>query len=109
VQVPRWYWKVAVVARPGGTLGALGFLVSQADLVDRAVSDLRAEEAAIDVAETYQVPVMRIAEVTGLDFGPLAALEAPSVAGLGREIVGVAAEQVRLTSPEDIRIPWAGT
>src|SRR5262249_42079620 len=107
VRVPRWYWKVAVVARPGGTLGALAFLVSQADLVDRAVSDLRADEAAVDIATAFQVPVQRIAELTGLDFGPLAAREAPSVAGLGREAAGKPAEEVSLTSVEDIRIPWA--
>jgi endonuclease G len=107
VGVPRWYWKVAVAARPGGTLGALGFLVSQADLVDRAVSDLRAEEAAVDVATTFQVPVTRIADLTSLDFGPLAAREAPSVAGLGREVASAPTEEIRLMSPEDIRIPWA--
>jgi endonuclease G len=107
VSVPRWYWKVAVVARPDGTLGALGFLVSQADLVDRAVSDLRPDEAAVDVAATFQVPVSRIAELTGLDFGPLSAREAPSVAGLGREVGGALAEGIRLTSPGEIHIPWA--
>jgi endonuclease G len=107
VRVPRWYWKVAVVARPGGTLGALGFLVSQADLVDRAVSDLRSDEAAVDVAATFQVPVSRIAELTGLDFGPLSACEAPSVAGFGREAGGILAGGVRLTAPEEIVIPWA--
>jgi endonuclease G len=107
VRVPRWYWKVAVVARPGGTLGALGFLVSQADLVDRAVSDLRSDEAAVDVAATFQVPVSRIAELTGLDFGPLSACEAPSVAGFGREAGGILAGGVWLTAPEEIVIPWA--
>jgi hypothetical protein len=107
VRVPRWYWKVAVVARPGGTLGALGFLVSQADLVDRAVSELRADEAAVDVAATFQVPVTRVAELTGLDFGSLAAREAPAVTGFAREGGTSPAEEIRLTSTEDICIPWA--
>ena len=106
VKVPRWYWKVAALVRPDGTLGVLGFLVSQADLANQAVANLRAEEAAVDVASTFQVPVTRIARLTGLDFGPLASREAPTVAGFGREASVEVEAMVQINSKEEIRIPW---
>ena len=106
VKVPRWYWKVAALVRPEGTLGVLGFLVSQADLASQAVANLRAEEAAVDVASTFQVPVTRIARLTGLDFGPLASREAPTVAGFGREASVEDEAMVQINSKEEIRIPW---
>jgi endonuclease G, mitochondrial len=107
VLVPRWYWKVAVLVRPGGTLGALGFLVSQSKLVDRAVADLQEQEAAVDVAATFQVPVARIVELTGLDFGQLAGSEAPTVAGFGNEASLGDDSEILLRSKDEIRIPWA--
>ncbi len=64
--IPRDFWKVAVMIRPNGRPAALGFIVSQESLLDEA-----AEEAAVDVARTYQVPVARVEELSGLDFGPL--------------------------------------
>ena len=106
VRVPRWYWKVAVLVRPGGNLGALGFLVSQSKLVDRAVADLEEQEAAVDVASTFQVPVARIVELTGLNFGKLAASEAPSVAGFGNEATLGDETEIALRSKDEIRIPW---
>jgi DNA/RNA endonuclease G (NUC1) len=99
VAIPRQFWKVAVVARPNGKLAALGFVVSQADLIAPVV-----EEAAIDVARTFQVPIADIEEQTGLDFGALHALEAGSVDTFGLE----AGATVPLESFEDIRLPAAG-
>jgi endonuclease G, mitochondrial len=107
VLVPRWYWKVAVLVRPGGTLGALGFLVSQSKLVDRAMADLQEQEAAVDVASTFQVPVARIVELTGLNFGKLATRQAPSVAGFGNEATLGDESEIALRSKDEIRIPWA--
>ena len=107
VLVPRWYWKVAVLVRPDGTLGTLGFLVSQSKLVDRAMADLGEQEAAVDVASTFQVPVARIVELTGLDFGRLATSEAPSVSGFGNEAALGDDAEIPLRSKDEIRIPWA--
>ena len=92
---------------PTEALGALGFLVSQSKLVDRAVADLQEQEAAVDVASTFQVPVARIVELTGLDFGQLAKSEAPSVAGFGNEATLGDESEITLRSKDEIRIPWA--
>jgi DNA/RNA endonuclease G (NUC1)/V8-like Glu-specific endopeptidase len=96
VQIPRQFWKVAVVVRPNSKLATLGFVVSQADLIEPVV-----EEAAIDVARTFQVPIRKIEELTGLDFGRLHSLEAGSVDTFGLEAV----ESLPLESVEDIVLP----
>jgi DNA/RNA endonuclease G (NUC1)/V8-like Glu-specific endopeptidase len=98
VAIPRQFWKVAVVARPNGKLAALGFLVSQADLIAPVV-----EEAAVDVARTFQVPIGEIEKLTGLDFGKLRGLEAASVERFGLE----AGATLPLESFDDIRLPAA--
>ncbi len=99
VAIPRQFWKVAVVVRPNGKLAALGFVVSQADLIAPVV-----DEAAIDIARTFQVPISSLEEQTGLDFGKLGALEAGSVDRFGLE----AGTNLALESFDDIRLPTAG-
>ncbi|MGO9207503.1 MAG: DNA/RNA non-specific endonuclease [Candidatus Limnocylindrales bacterium] len=99
VKVPRQYWKVAVITRPNAKLAALAFLVSQADLL--TPDALR--EAAVVVARTFQVPVTRIEELTGLDFRALRTLKGASIDGFGRE----AAEERELETLDDIRLPGA--
>lgn len=74
VKIPRRYWKVAVVPRPNGKLATLGFIVSQESLVRSVV-----REAAVDVARTFQTSIGDIERLTGLDFGQLRNLQAPSV------------------------------
>jgi DNA/RNA endonuclease G (NUC1)/V8-like Glu-specific endopeptidase len=96
VQIPRQFWKVAVTVRPNGKLAALGFLVSQEDLIRPVV-----EEAALDVAQAFQVPIRTVESLTGLDFGRLRKLEAGSVEKFGLE----AAARVPLESFGDIRLP----
>ena len=96
VAIPRQFWKVAVVIRSNGKLAALGFLVSQADLIAPVV-----EEAAIDMARTFQVSITDIEEKTGLDFGKLSALEAASVDRFSLE----AGATLPLESFDDIRLP----
>jgi endonuclease G len=65
-KLPRRYWKVVVMVRPGGKLSATAYLLSQASLI----SDL--EEAFVFGAyKTYQVPVKKIEALTGLSFGNL--------------------------------------
>ena len=95
VQIPKQFWKVAVMVRPNGKLAALGFVVDQSDLIAPVV-----EEAAIDVARTFQVPIRKLEAMTGLDFGQLRTLEADSVDGFGLE-----AAAVPLESYDDIMIP----
>jgi endonuclease G len=95
VLIPKRFWKVAVVARPNGRLAALGFLVSQEALLRDFISFDPAE-----VARTFQVPVRQVQELTGLDFGPLAVLDAGGVEHFAP------GEGVReLAAFEEIRLP----
>jgi endonuclease G len=88
-QIPAEFWKVVVMVKPDGKLSATAYLQTQKNLI----VDL---EFAFGEYKTYQVPVTRIEELTGLDFGglrnldPLANIEAT----LGRVI----------HMPQDIRL-----
>ncbi len=62
VQVPVEFWKVAAAADSNGDLRAAGYLLSQSAFLD----DL---EFVPGRFRTYQVPITRIQERTGLDFG----------------------------------------
>ncbi|MDQ7805377.1 DNA/RNA non-specific endonuclease [Amycolatopsis sp. A133] len=83
VRLPRQFWKVVAMVKDGGALSATAYLLSQEELI-------RGLEVAAGfdygAYRTYQVPVRRIAELTGLSFGdlpaadPLAGLESTSVA-----------------------------
>jgi endonuclease G len=66
VQLPRQFWKVVVMARAGGTLSATAYLLSQASLIEGIEEEFR-----FGAYRTYQVPVSKIEELTGLDFGLL--------------------------------------
>jgi endonuclease G len=65
--LPRQFWKVVVIARPGGALSATGYLLSQSSLLSHL------EEFTYGAYKTFQVPVAQIALLTGLDFGDLPA------------------------------------
>ncbi|GAA1651690.1 DNA/RNA non-specific endonuclease [Saccharothrix algeriensis] len=65
VQLPRAFWKVAVMVHAEtGKLTATAYTVSQADLI----TDI---EFVFGQFKTYQVPIARIEELTGLRFGKL--------------------------------------
>lgn len=67
VQIPGQFWKILVMVRKDGTLSATGYIVQQDDLIkDITERDLgfRYEQF-----KTYQVPISKIEEVTGLQFG----------------------------------------
>ncbi|WP_131766122.1 DNA/RNA non-specific endonuclease [Candidatus Protofrankia californiensis] len=87
VQLPRQFWKVAVMVKDGGGLSATAYLLSQESLLDGL--EVAPEAFAYGAYKTYQVPVRRIEELTRLSFGsvaeadPLGRVEA--VSG-GREI-----------------------
>jgi endonuclease G len=88
-QIPAEFWKLVVMVKQDGKLSATAYLQTQKNLI----VDL---EFAFGEYKTYQVPVTRIEELTGLDFGklrnfdPLASIEAT----LGRVI----------HLPQDIRL-----
>ena len=67
VQLPRQFWKVVAMVKTTGELSVTGYLLSQAALLD----ELPAVEAfSYGAYRTFQVPVRRIAELTGLGFDP---------------------------------------
>jgi endonuclease G, mitochondrial len=71
VQLPRQFWKVAVMVKTDGRRTATGYLLSQAQLI----KGLEEAPAEFDYGayRTFQVPVSRITALTRLDFGALAA------------------------------------
>lgn len=74
VRIPRRFWKVGVLARPNGRLAAVGFVVSQEELIRPVVF-----APVIDVARTFQVSIQEIEQLTGLSFGRLRSLDTGSV------------------------------
>jgi endonuclease G len=65
-KLPRQFWKVVVMVRPGGKLSATAYLLSQASLIKNL------DEAFVFGAyKTYQVAVKKIEGLTGLNFGNL--------------------------------------
>jgi endonuclease G len=69
VQLPRQFWKVVTMVKTGAELSASGYLVSQEDLI-RGL-ELQPERFSYGEYRTYQVPVRRIQDLTGLSFGTL--------------------------------------
>ena len=69
VQLPRQFWKVVTMVKTDGQLSATAYLLSQSDLI----TGLRSREPfSYGEYRTYQVPVRKIEELTGLSFGTLA-------------------------------------
>jgi len=84
-QLPRQYWKVAMVKR-SGELSVTGYLLSQAALLDKLEST---REFSYGAYWTFQVPVRRIA-LTGLGLDQHVAadpLERPEATPLPRELI----------------------
>ena len=67
VQLPREFWKIAAMVKETGELSVTGYLLSQAPLLE----ELRVR-APFSYGEyrTFQVPVRRIAALTGLGLEP---------------------------------------
>jgi endonuclease G, mitochondrial len=69
VQLPRQFWKVVTMVKTDGQLSATAYLLSQGDLI----SGLRTREPfSYGAYRTFQVPVRKVEELTGLSFGRLA-------------------------------------
>ncbi|PGM94041.1 DNA/RNA non-specific endonuclease [Bacillus cereus] len=89
VQIPAEFWKVAVMVKEDGKLSATAYLQSQKHLIDNL-------EDAYGAYKTYQVPVLKIEDLTGLDFGELRNYDPIAhVEGLIGHVI---------ESPEDIKI-----
>ncbi|WP_241314035.1 DNA/RNA non-specific endonuclease [Chryseobacterium arthrosphaerae] len=79
IQIPVLFWKVVVFQKANGELHRVGFMMSQRTLLQNAgiVEGLETESAdekifmQFDDAETYQVNILLIEELTGLKL-PLA-------------------------------------
>ncbi len=84
VQLPRQFWKVVVMVKETGELSATAYLLSQEELI--AGLEVALESFSYGAYKTYQVPVRRIEELTGMSFGsladadPLSELEATTAA-----------------------------
>jgi endonuclease G len=69
VQLPRQYWKLAVMVKENGELSATGYLLSQEALIRGF--EVVPEAFSYGAYQTYQVRVSEIEELTGLSFGSL--------------------------------------
>jgi DNA/RNA endonuclease G (NUC1) len=96
VRIPKRFWKIAFLARPGQRLAALGFLVSQEDLLRDFISF-----GPEDVARLFQTPVRHLETATGLSFGPLADADLGSIV----DFAPGASPLKELKSLEDIALP----
>ena len=63
VQLPRQFWKVVAMVKRSGDLSVTGYLLSQAALLDGLEA---VEEFSYGAYRTFQVPVRRIAQLSGL-------------------------------------------
>ncbi|MCT2590941.1 DNA/RNA non-specific endonuclease [Streptomyces sp. N2-109] len=108
VKIPLRFWKVVAFV-DDGSLAATAYVLDQRPDLTDAAQALAAAEAAGDppplgAFRTFQVPVDDVARVTGLDLGPLPAVDrmpVPATAAPGPE------QWMRLGSHEDIA--WRGT
>jgi endonuclease G len=87
VKLPRQFWKVVAMVKRSGELSATGYLLRQAALLDGLEA---VEEFSYGAYRTFQVPVRRIAQLTGLGLDPHVAadpLERLEAAPLPRELL----------------------
>jgi endonuclease G, mitochondrial len=68
VRLPRQFWKVAVMLKTGNQLSATAYLLSQESLISGIE---KAAAFSYGAYSTYQVPVQRIEDLTGISFGDL--------------------------------------
>lgn len=101
VAIPRRFFKVAAWTAAAGDrmprLEAAGFVLDQSELLD--LRQVALAVPRLGAFRTFQVPVAEIADLAGLELGPLAAadvLTAPAVRGEGG--------WRPLLSPEDVQL-----
>jgi endonuclease G, mitochondrial len=79
IQVPRRFWKIAAWATSDGATGgavlaSAGYVLDQSEVLDPLLQST-AEPPPLGAYLTYQVPLVDIATLTGLDLGPLQAAD----------------------------------
>ena len=99
VQIPRKFWKVAAWAS-GGELRATGFVLDQTPLVDDLPPRGIDEVPPLGPFRTFQVPVVDVQVLTGVDLGPL--VEADVLTPVGER--GEREPWVPISSVEEIRL-----
>lgn len=67
VQIPRKFWKVAVILTTAGKFSATGYLVSQ----EQMISTMHTPGFVFGKFKTYQVTLELLEDLTGLNFGGL--------------------------------------
>jgi endonuclease G, mitochondrial len=94
VALPLQYWKVVAMMRKDGKPSVTAYLLSQEALLDEFRTErtpgMLPESFSYGAYRTFQVPVRRIAGLTGLDLTPYIAadpLERFETTGLPRELV----------------------
>ncbi|MCW2557635.1 MAG: hypothetical protein JWP55_1599 [Mycobacterium sp.] len=96
VALPLQYWKIVAMVRIDGKPSVTAYLLSQKSLLDEfrtaRTSGQLPESFSYGGYRTFQVPVRRIADLTGLDLATFVAadpLERLETTGLPRELVQV--------------------
>ncbi|GIH75688.1 DNA/RNA non-specific endonuclease [Planobispora longispora] len=87
VQLPRQFWKIAAMVKESGALSVTGYLLSQAALIDELPTE---ESFSYGAYRTFQVPVRKIGDLTGLRLDPYIAadpLERMETTPLPRELI----------------------
>jgi endonuclease G, mitochondrial len=94
VALPLQYWKIVAMMRKDGKPSVTAYLLSQESLLDEFRTERMPgtlpESFSYGAYRTFQVPVRRIAALTGLDLAPYIAcdpLERFETTGLPRELV----------------------
>lgn len=66
VQIPGKFWKILVMVRADGQLSATGYMIQQDDLIEDITE--RGVGFQYEQFQTYQVPISKIEQATGLRF-----------------------------------------
>ncbi|WP_036729192.1 DNA/RNA non-specific endonuclease [Peptoniphilus mikwangii] len=87
-KIPAEFWKVAVMIKDNGEMSATAYLQTQKNMIENL-------EFAYGEYKTYQVPVARIEEITGLDFGELSKYD---------PIANIESSGMAIRAPEHIKL-----
>jgi endonuclease G len=71
VALPREFWKIVAFEHPSGRLSATAYLLSQRELIEGL--RISRKDFSYGAYGTFQVPIRRVAHLTGLGFGRLPA------------------------------------
>ena len=87
-KIPAEFWKVAVIIKDDGNMSATAYLQTQKNMIENL-------EFAYGKYKTYQVPVSRIEEITGLNFENLTNFD---------PIAKIESSGMVIESPENIKL-----